>query len=94
MYGFFYYLRVSFVFTCFLCSLTAINGTTGLLSSTVVDAELKVSKPPKAIPFLRFQLHQVLSLHLPSTSTILLECTIQNGIFVVHLYRKADVLTD
>ena len=47
-------LIVSSVFTCFLCSLTAINGTTGLLSSTVVDTELKVSKPPKAIPFLRF----------------------------------------
>ena len=30
------------------------NGTLGLLSSNVLDAELKVSKSPKAIPFLRF----------------------------------------
>ena len=30
------------------------NGTLGLLSSNVLDAELKVSKPPTAIPFLRF----------------------------------------
>ena len=46
-------LIVSSVFTCFLCSLTAINGTTGFLLSTISDAKLKVSKPPKAIPFLR-----------------------------------------
>ena len=51
-------LSVSSVVTLGLYSLTAMNGTLGLLSSVVldVDAELNVSKPPKAIPFLRFSI--------------------------------------
>ena len=48
-------LSVSPVVTLGLYSLTAMNGTLGLLSSVLdADAELNVSKPPKAIPFLRF----------------------------------------
>ena len=56
-----------------LYSLTAINGTLGLLSSVLLDAvaELNVSKPPKAIPFLRFSTASGTVLHFPSTSTIL-----------------------
>ena len=44
-------LSVSSVVTLGLYSLTAINGTLGLLSSAVldVDAELNVSKPPQHV---------------------------------------------
>ena len=48
-------LSVSSAVYCVLFSFIALNGTVGLLSScAVLEIELKVSKPAKAIPFLRF----------------------------------------
>ena len=46
---------MSSVVNCVLFSFIGMEGTVGLLSPCIVlEIELKVSNPPKAIPFLRF----------------------------------------